>query len=278
MAYQQKSLSEVTSGKLTKKELTQERDEDGKSKLHLAAFVGDLSQIPPETFEDLDLLLNTKDNRERNIFHAVTQSPENFGDQLPKILKSYFQEPKILEIPDSDGNSIVHYLAKIGQLNLVPIPVLIQHPKLLTQNNKEGQIPLHLVAENTTIGRFPEEFVTQKAINTQDKQGNTPLHVAAVRGFFREFPQKILTVSNLINLKNDEGMNPLDIFVSWEWNDDSEAIPLPIWSKYVPDTQEKKKTYQKFLSENPRFEKELRIYKKGKKIRNTQTQINFTGP
>jgi len=122
----------------------------------------------------------------RNFFHllAIQQIPvpENV------ILKIISQDPSLVAVADSNGNTPLHYAAlnaKKGNMHVFLV-FLKFNPLGTMQRNNDGDLPLHLAAANPNKGAQNAVHMllesNTKTVTEPNNKGKIPLHLALTVG------------------------------------------------------------------------------------------------
>lgn len=127
---------------------------------------------------------------------------------------------KLLNSMDSQGNNIIHLLARKGDISAETLRRLLA--MRLTDNsrvfslesNSKHQSPLHIATQGSnqpeTIGILNQAI--NNGFDAQDDDGMTPLHYAAQRSTDPQLIQTILSYKkDNINLARKDGLMPLDL-------------------------------------------------------------------
>ena len=110
--------------------------------------------------------------------------------------------------PDKDGDTILHYTASEGSLDVMKYLINTHHYNLMTNNR--GQTVLHLAVEHVDVVKY---LINECSCNIMvtDKHGWTPLHYAAWGGT-AEVIEYFLSTGNCDPLAKDiEGKTPLQL-------------------------------------------------------------------
>lgn len=131
----------------------------------------------------IHVLLNHQ--RQTNYYSEEGTTKLKERDQLflRQVQELLIENPELLSVSaDSNGDSLLHYVARNGYSELLPV---LKELKATVEslNNHKGQTPLHLAAmygHDEMVAELLKEY--PGLINTQDKYGNTALHYASING------------------------------------------------------------------------------------------------
>ncbi|WP_264723490.1 ankyrin repeat domain-containing protein [Wolbachia endosymbiont (group A) of Cheilosia soror] len=171
-------------------------DNDGRTPLSRAVTLGNLNMV--------QLLLNkgayiySKDGNGKTIFEIAHECHK-------AEIVNY-----LITKQDKYGNTILHYAAEEGNLNLVEL--LLDNNTHISVKNSDGWIPLHLAVKEGKLDVV--ELLMRKGANIDAKDNNnqTPLHIAVQVGNFDTISlivDKIESIKFLINEKDEFGYTPL---------------------------------------------------------------------
>lgn len=189
--------------------------------------------------EILELLLEVCNlpkfqNKDGDTFlHVALRSstPTEFLLELLKENKSSLD--KVVNLKNECGNTVLHEAISISNVDSRVLKVLLdfgENCKLLAQQNRKGQTPLHLLflSKNDTTSEIALllHHCTQDIMLKQDKQGDTALHIALRQDLIKIDQLKLLVNlggSELILCRNMRNKTPLDEAVvqkekSESWN------------------------------------------------------------
>ncbi len=131
----------------------------------------------------IHVLLNHQRQTNSYLEEGTTKPKERdrlFLKQIEEFLRA--NPELLLASADSNGDSLLHYVARNGYSELLPV---LKELKATVESltNHRGQAPLHLAAmygHDEMVAELLKEY--PGLINTQDKYGNTALHYAAING------------------------------------------------------------------------------------------------
>jgi len=107
----------------------------------------------------------------------------------------------------SDGRNLVHKLAGLGRLELLPLEFLSSD--ILLKGDQTGSTPLHAAALHGNLAKFPAQWRTHVNFLLKDDVNQTPLHLAAWAGEAQLLPSSLLTLEYLRLPNGQHGATPL---------------------------------------------------------------------
>ena len=143
--------------------------------------------------EVLDELFQTKNINGDTPMHLLA----NFHHPLiPALLKMSDGLIPSLQIPDQNGNTVIHFFAGNNAAFLIQVLGSLQPPSIaavLSSQNKQGDTPLHIAVRTTqnssvvnrVISCLPNPEEGFQVLKITNKLGATPLHVALAHGNLR---------------------------------------------------------------------------------------------
>lgn len=116
--------------------------------------------------------------------------------------------PKVLDLPDEQGNTTLYWAARFGYQDIVQ--ALVARNAMINTKNNNGWTPLQEAAENGHANIVDLLIAKGAQINTQDNEGRTALFWAAKEGH-AEIIQFLLNKGADPCLYNVRNLSPLDI-------------------------------------------------------------------
>ena len=132
-----------------------------------------------------------------------------YAGALEILLTKY---DKLLEVPDSEGSSALHYAAKMNNSRIISLLLNKDYNLAYKQNNKQ-RIPLHVATEYGSL-EAASELLKQRpdVIEMVDINGQNVYHIAVVNNrlnmlkwFHRWLPK------DLVNHRDMDGNTPLHL-------------------------------------------------------------------
>ncbi len=170
-------LNQIPKEFLTKKNLTQ-RTRSGLTPLHSFAINGLLGKLkeiaPPEQPPAIDKeSVWIKNIHDMTIAHCAAKfgGLKDIVDINPNILSQ-----SLLECPDNDKNTPLHYAAEAGFLNQIPKPQLTKSSLLL--RNRNGNTVILSAAHSGNIDQIPKEFITAENLLDANIYGENTFDLA----------------------------------------------------------------------------------------------------
>ena len=198
-------------------------DNNGMTPLHYTAKQGSkecMELISKSYFEKCKLVPATAKQKMAAFFNAK--------DAGGKIALHYAVETKAIDVinylaskksfidfkvVDENKQSIVHYAAKVGDLDMFKL-IKDLDPTLLNKLDAEGNMPLHIAIQNKKPGIATIILTENKGsfVNWMNTEKQTPLHIACKNG--DEYSVKVLLKHNAnVNCLDADGNTPLLIAV-----------------------------------------------------------------
>jgi hypothetical protein len=196
----QGSFVKIKWDKLTVKDIT-ECDERGVTLLHHAASAGLMGNIPKH-LQDKKYWTPTPNGTTMYMLALQRPSPNWWFD------RNDLTEEEIIK-KNNMGESFLSLAVQLSFHNvgkLIPKESLTQ--KALSQNYKEGDKIIHIMAKHNVVQNLPKSVLNEELLSLKGKDGDTVYHHQASIGRIKDFPKKVLTKTAL-TLENDKGMTPL---------------------------------------------------------------------
>ena len=134
--------------------------------------------------------------------HAVNNKDTN-------LIKTYLKHPKFQsDIQARDGSTMLHFFAEISDLESVK--KLLERGVNYNLKNRDGLTPLDIAAKNCDIAIMAEILKYDKAPESVQKYDATNFLIAVSQGDL-ESAKQLLKIGVDYNLKNRDGLTPLDI-------------------------------------------------------------------
>jgi hypothetical protein len=89
--------------------------------------------------------------------------------RLKNIPERFYKDR--IGLTDENGENLLHATAEKGRLNDFPITEEVK--RLISQENKYGETPLHRVLK---LNESPKEFLTKENLEKENWRGETPIH------------------------------------------------------------------------------------------------------
>jgi ankyrin repeat protein len=156
--------------------------------------------------------------------------------QVVKYLVASFD---IITSTDNQGNTALHVAAYRGYLAVVEVLILASS-SLASLTNNYGDTFLHMaVAGFRTPGfrrldrliELMKQLVCGNIVNMQDiinvrnNDGRTALHIAVIENIQCNLVELLMTVPSIgLNIRDADGMTPLDILKQWPRSASSEIL------------------------------------------------------
>lgn len=171
---------------------------------------------------------NTKDDDGNTLLHILAKT--NRFDELKHYLLDQKDLHFDLDIQDSNGDSVLHLLANLGQRELLAKLITKYKPDLNIQNNK-GKTILHLIVDQLLKSdyRYSVKIHDLQLIsalikdhgadpNVKDNNGNTILHLLVKNGLLR--PDELAKFISKVdpNIQDQEGKTILDLAATLGWD------------------------------------------------------------
>jgi ankyrin repeat protein len=199
-------------------------DNNGMTPLHYSAKQGSKESvefISKSYFEKCKLMHTTAEQKMAEFFNAknlegktaLHYAVENKAIDVINYLnsKKSFIDFKVV---DEHKQNIVHYAAKIGDLDMFKL-VKDLDPTLLNKLDAEGNMPLHIAIQNKKPGVASIILTENKGsfVNWINSEKQTPLHIACKNG--DEYSVKVLLKHNAnVNCLDADGNTPLLIAIA----------------------------------------------------------------
>jgi arsenate reductase-like glutaredoxin family protein len=196
----QGSFVKIKWDKLTVKDIT-ECDERGVTLLHHAASAGLMANIPKH-LQDKKYWTPTPNGTTIYMLSLQRPNPNWWFD------KNDLTEEEIIK-KNNMGESFLSLAVQLSFHNiekLIPKESLTQ--KALSQDYKEGDKIIHIMAKHNVIQNLPKSVLNESLLSLKGKNGDTVYHHQASIGRIKDFPKRVLTKTTL-TLENDKGLTPL---------------------------------------------------------------------
>jgi len=122
----------------------------------------------------------------------------------PKKLIQFIQTIN-LEMQDNRGYSMLHYMAEIGNHELILL--LHKHQADPNVQDAHGQLPLHVATTRGHLKAVNTLIKITRNIDLQDRYGNSSLHLAAKHGDII-IVKALIKANALTNTINEDGSTP----------------------------------------------------------------------
>jgi hypothetical protein len=196
----QGSFVKIKWDKLTEEDIT-EWDGKGVTLLHHAASAGLMHNIPKH-LQDKKYWTDTPNGTTMYMLALQRPSPNWWFD------KNDLTEEEIIK-KNNMGESFLSLATQLSFHNvgkLIPKESLTE--RALTQDYKEGDKIIHIMAKHNVIQNLPKSVLNEELLSLKGKDGDTVYHYQAAIGRIKDFPRRVLTKTAL-TLENDQGVTPL---------------------------------------------------------------------
>ncbi|KAL5717751.1 hypothetical protein ACHQM5_010719 [Ranunculus cassubicifolius] len=200
--------------------------------VHAAARGGNLESVKELLGDSTDILVY-RDAQGSTILHAAS------GRGQVEVVKDLVASFDIITCTDSQGNTALHVAAYRGHLSVVET-LIVASPPSTTMTNNVGDTFLHMaVAGFRTSGfrrldrqiELMKELLCGKIVNMQEvvnvrnNDGRTALHMAVIGNIHSNLVELLMTVPSIdLNIRDIDGMTPLDLLRQWSRSASSEIL------------------------------------------------------
>lgn len=200
--------------------------------IHAAARGGNL-EILKELLGDSSDVLVYRDAQRSTVLHAAA------GRGQAEVVEDLVAAFDIITSTDSQGNTALHVAAYRGHLAVVE-RLITSSPSSVTITNNVGDTFLHTaVAGFRTSGfrRLDRQIELMKqllcgnivnmemVVNIRNNDGRTALHMAVIGNIHSNLVELLMNVPSIdLNIRDVDGMTPLDVLRQWPRSASSEIL------------------------------------------------------
>lgn len=199
----------------------------------LAAARGGNLEILKELLGDSNDVLVYRDALGSTVLHAAA------GRGQVQVVEALVAKFDIITSTDGQGNTALHVAAYRGHLAVVEM-LIISSPSCTTITNNVGDTFLHMaVAGFRTSGfrRLDRQIELMKqllcgkivdmemVVNVRNNYGRTALHMAVIGNIHSNLVELLMKVPSIdLNIRDVDGMTPLDLLRQWPRSSSSEIL------------------------------------------------------
>ena len=210
------------------------RDNNGRTPLHMAGYVGSVEVIDYFANQKCNMLDTDSDGR--NILHyacmdqnltlvkhlvenypALLTMTDNQG-QIPLQIAGYVGSVEVIDYfasqkcnildTDSNGRTILHFACMKGKLTLIK-HLVETYPALLTMRDNNGWTPLHIAGIVDSF-EVTDYLISQKIdMLDADSNGRTILHIACMKGKLTLVKHLVENYPALLTMRDNDEQTPV---------------------------------------------------------------------
>ncbi|MFP3089669.1 ankyrin repeat domain-containing protein [Treponema sp. TIM-1] len=144
------------------------RNGAGDTSIHLA--------IRQNVKESGELFLSSPFEPDLFITNAAGETPLSLIFTAPGGLREWALTPKVINVRDGLGNTILHYAAQWKQD--AHIPTIVRSGAAVDTQNNAGEPPIFEAIKINALSTVQTLILAGASVSVRDNQGNTPLHMA----------------------------------------------------------------------------------------------------